>query len=58
MADALLEHYYDSMYDYQAKKSMEKRGGARHTVPCESGDALANARRLLEALAEHYPELA
>ena len=38
-----------SQYDYQAKKRKEEMGGApQHEIVCESGDALANARPLLE----------
>ena len=46
VADALLVEYYDSMYAYQRSK----RPGQQHRVPCDSGDALENARRLLAAL--------
>lgn len=49
VADILLADYYDSMYAYQAKK----RGAApQHQVPCVSGDALDNARRLLETYSQ------
>jgi len=46
VADALLVHYYDSMYSYQAKN---REGSEQHLVTCESGDALANADLLLQA---------
>lgn len=49
VADALLHEYYDAMYDYQAKKRAEEMDGApQHVVKCDSGDAAANAARLLE----------
>ena len=50
VADFLLAHYYDSMYAYQAKKRGEEMGGAVfETVACPSGDALGNAKLLVEA---------
>ena len=49
VADALLEHYYDDMYGYQAKKRLEEMGpaAALELVECGSGDALENAKALL-----------
>lgn len=38
---------YDGMYSYQAKKRAAE-GGPHHVVTCDSGKAVANARRLLE----------
>ena len=51
VAEYLLVNYYDDMYKFQATK----RPFVGHTVPCDSGDALDNARRLVAALGEHYP---
>ena len=47
------DRYYDEMYSYQAKKRGEEMGGApQHQVDCPSGDALANARLLLERVGD------
>ena len=40
VADQLLEHYYDGMYNHQAKV----RGGHTAVVDCNGGDAHENAR--------------
>jgi tRNA 2-selenouridine synthase len=49
VAAALLTDYYDDMYAYQAKKRGEEMGGKlQERVECDGGDALANARRLLD----------
>ena len=47
VAEHLLERYYDDMYRFQASK----RPNFGETVPCETGDALENAKALLAALA-------
>ncbi|KAL1522274.1 hypothetical protein AB1Y20_017268 [Prymnesium parvum] len=44
VADALLVHYYDGMYNHQ----MKKRGGHDEVVAAETGDALTNARAVLQ----------
>ena len=43
VADLLLTHYYDSMYEHQAKK----RPGAVETLPCDTADADAAAAAIL-----------
>ena len=48
MADALLVHYYDDMYVHQ----MKKRGGHDDVVATSTGDALTNARLVLERAAD------
>lgn len=53
VADALLAHYYDAMYEHQ----MRKKGQPQQLVECDGGDALANARRVLAA-AEALPLVA
>jgi len=45
VADALLEHYYDGMYNHQ----MKEKGGHDTVVESDTGDALVNARLVLEA---------
>lgn len=47
VADALLVHYYDGMYDHQ----MKNRGGHDLVIEAESGDALTNAQLVLDAAA-------
>lgn len=47
VADALLVNYYDAMYEHQ----MKVREGTPTHIVCESGDATANARRVLDAAA-------
>ena len=50
VAEALLVEYYDAMYQYQAEKRKEEQEGMPQlVVACDGGDALANARRLLDA---------
>ena len=50
VASRLLINYYDDMYNYQATK----RPNFGHSVECDGGDALENAKRLLKAYDEHY----
>ena len=50
VASRLLINYYDDMYNYQATK----RPNFGHSVECDGGDALENAKRLLKAYEEHY----
>jgi len=57
VADELLTSYYDAMYAYQAKKRKDDQHGApQHTVECDSGVAIDNARRLLTRYADLYNE--
>eukprot|EP00322_Chrysochromulina_rotalis_P011349 CAMPEP_0115843052 /NCGR_PEP_ID=MMETSP0287-20121206/8116_1 /TAXON_ID=412157 /ORGANISM="Chrysochromulina rotalis, Strain UIO044" /LENGTH=235 /DNA_ID=CAMNT_0003296739 /DNA_START=52 /DNA_END=760 /DNA_ORIENTATION=- len=49
VANELLVNYYDAMYAHQAKN---REGAKQHIVHCDSGDALANAKRLVEAYAQ------
>ena len=53
VADFLLAGYYDDMYAYQAKKRKDEMDGAPQVVvECPSGDALDNARLLVEKAKE------
>lgn len=47
VADLLLTHYYDSMYEYQAGK----RPGRVELLECDTADSLAAAQRVLEHVA-------
>jgi len=49
VADLLLTHYYDSMYEYQAGK----RPGKAELFKCDTADPLQAAERVLDFVAAH-----